>query len=288
MRITSATMLLNAVRQLRAGQTTLSRAQSEAATGRRVNTMSDDPVSAASILHMQAEVREIDQFTRNGASATTRLSTEDSLLATVQSVLADARKVAMNATSNDPASPERQAALAQVNTMIEQMVSLGNTKIGGEYVLGGRRTDQPPFLADGTFVGDTTARQVEVDHGVTMSVNHTGDQVVSPAIAALQQLRTQIQSGTPQTIQATVTPLTAAGDTALQAQSAVGSRLLQVKQTAQDLGRRSAVLLDQRDAIRDVDPAEASVRLLASQSALERAYAVIGKVFSTSLINYLR
>jgi flagellar hook-associated protein 3 FlgL len=288
MRITSATQLLNAMRQLRAGQTALSRAQSEAATGRRVNTMSDDPVAASSILHLQTEVREIDQLTRNGASATTRLSIEDSLLTTVQKVLADARKLAMSTTQPDPASPERQTALGQVRAMLEQVISIGNTTMGGEYVLGGTRTDQPPFAADGTYLGNSTVRQVEVDHGVLMNVNHTGEQAISPAIAALRQLETELQTGTPATIQAAVTGLSAAGDKALLGQADVGSRLLQVKQTAEDLGRRSAVLLGQRDQVRDVDPAEASVRLLASQTALERAYAVIGKVFSTSLIDYLR
>ena len=41
-------------------------------------------------------------------------------------------------------------------------------------------------------------------------------------------------------------------------------------------------------SLRDVDPAEASIKAVMAQSALERAYAAIGKVMSTNLLDYLR
>jgi hypothetical protein len=37
-----------------------------------------------------------------------------------------------------------------------------------------------------------------------------------------------------------------------------------------------------------VDPTEAAIKVVTAQSALERAYAAIGKVLSTNLLDYLR
>lgn len=288
MRITSSTMLANAIRQLRAGQVTLDRAQLEAASGRRVRTLSDDPVAASRIMRLEGEVRDLDQFVRNGASATTRLSTEDTVLNSIRTVLADARKVAIGVQSDDPTSEERQSALREITHMLDEIISLANTRVGEEYIFSGDATDQPAFLPDGSYGGSNTTRTVEIDRGVRMQVNHLGSAVVSPTIQALQQLQAELATGTQASVQAMVGVLQSADDTLLVAQADAGSRLLQVKQAASDIGRRSSVLLDQRDSLRDADPAEASVRMIAAQSALERAYEVIGRVFSVSLMDHLR
>jgi flagellar hook-associated protein 3 FlgL len=288
MRITNSMMLLNAMRDLRTGQGTLFDAQNAAITGRRIRTVSDDPIDAAQVMRLEREARDLDQFVRNGASAQVRLSTEDTVLSSVRSVLARAKSLAMGTSSDDPASPDRTAALADVRALRDQLISLGNTTVAGESIFAGGQTLQPAFRADGTYQGDGTVRQAEIDHGVLLDLNHTGDQVLSPAIAALDQLEQQLQSGTAADVQATVAPLISSDNGVLAAQAQVGSRLLQVKQAGEDLARRTATMLDQRDRLRDVDPAEAAVRVTAAQSALERAYAVVGRVFSTSLVDYLR
>jgi flagellar hook-associated protein 3 FlgL len=276
------------MRHLRSGAAVLQDAQTAAASGRRIRTVSDDPLDAAQVMRLEGEVRDLDRYVRNGVTARVRLSTEDTVLSSVRTVLARARAVAMATKADDPASPERRAAVAEIQALRDQLIALGNTTVGGESIFAGGLTTQPAFRADGTYQGDSTVRLTEIDRGVLVAVNHTGDQVLSPAIDAIDALNHELALGTPAGIESTVPRLIAAETDVLAAQSEVGARLLQIKQAGEDLGRRSATLLDQRDRLRDADPAESAVRLAAAQTALERAYAVVGRVFSTSLVDYLR
>ncbi len=288
MRITNQMMRQNLLSGLRGRMEAISRAASEASTGRRIRTVSDDPVDSSQIMRMESQVRDVEQYRRNGTFATTRLSTEDVALSSLLKTIQNAKALVSSTTSSDPADPGRQAALAAVRQYKEQMVALGNTKVGNEYIFGGTRTTTPPFQADGTFVGDTNIRQVAINDGVTIDANHSGGAVFGSAMIAMDDLITQLQSGTPDQIQATMTDLQDATTTVMTAQAELGVRLKNIQQTGESLGIQHAALLDRRDAIANVDPAEAIIRLQSEQAALERAYAVINRVMSATLTDYLR
>lgn len=289
MRISTQQITQNAVRALQDRLTNLASAQDEVTTGRRVNTVSDDPVDAGRIMRLDGSLRELDQYRRNGTAATTRLSAEDSVLSSLRSLLGQARDLALKAASDDPADPTRLAALAAVNQIKDQVIGLGNTRVGNEYIFGGGQSTVAPFInTTGAYVGDSLVRQAAIDTGVTVDLNHTGDQILQPALQALDALRTELQTGTAASIQASANGVNAAEDQALAGQSIIGLRLQQVQDTGADVARRSGMLIDQRNAIRDADPTTSVVKLMDSQSALERAYAALGRVLNTNLLDYLR
>lgn len=288
MRISTSMLYQGALRNLRSTLATLARAQDQATSGRRVATVSDDPVDAAQIMRMETGLREVEQFRRNMASASTRISSEEVVLKTARELVMRARDLAIEVQSADPADPLRQAALAEVGRIRQQLVGLGNTKVGTEYLFAGARTTTAPYLADGTYLGDATVRTVEIDEGVRLSVNHTGDQVFSGMFAAVDDLANELAVGTPDTIEATVAQLGAADQTLLAAEAELGARLLEIRATTDHLARRATHLEDRRETMRDVDPAEAVLNVVNTQSALERAYAVVGRVLSTDFLQFLR
>jgi flagellar hook-associated protein 3 FlgL len=288
MRVSTRMFQDSALRSVRGSLETLARLQDQAATGRRVNTVSDDPAAATKIMRMEAEIRDLAQFKSNGTGAATRLNTEDTVVTSARDLLEQARKLAISVAGMDPTDPERQATAGAIEQLRRQMVSYGNTRIGGEYIFGGTRTTTPPFQADGTYVGDGSVRQTEIDSGVLIPTNHTGDALFSNALQGLNDLETQLQSGSQASVETAVTSLSVAENEMTASQSETGSRLQQISSTGDDLAKRMASRLDQRDALRDVDPAEASIKVITAQSALERAYAAIGKVLSTNLLDYLQ
>jgi flagellar hook-associated protein 3 FlgL len=280
--------LQNALRSLRGNLETLAAAQQEAATGRRVNKLSDDPVDASQIMRIEAQLRDVDQFQRNAAAATTRLSAEDAVLTTVRELLDRAKSIAIATSGLPSGDPLKDAALAEAIQIRDQLIALGNTKVGNDYIFGGAQTTQAPFLPDGTYVGDTNVHMAELDDNVLAPTNHTGDQFISGAIQAVVTLTQELQLNNVFSIQAAVNDLATAAQEALQAQTEVGSRLLQIKQAGQGLARRVNTLLDQREGLRDADPAVSLLKVTTAQNALERAYAVVAKVFSTNLLDYLK
>jgi flagellar hook-associated protein 3 FlgL len=279
---------LSALRDLQIRQAALAASQEQLVSGRRIRTVSDDPVAASHTMRLDGLLRDLSQYRRNAAWATTRLAAEDTVLTTVRDVLQQAKALTASAATPLPGDPLRQAALAQAVQLRDQVLTLANTRVGNEYIFGGAETGQPPFLPTGTYTGDTVVREAQLDDGISIATNHTGDQVLAPALAALDSLIVELTGGTAASIQAQFSGLAAAHDQALVAQAEVGGRLAELQRVGEDLARRSGHLLDRRAELGDVEPAEAAVKALAAQTALERAYAAISRILSTTLTDFLR
>ncbi|HKB77996.1 MAG TPA: flagellar hook-associated protein FlgL [Myxococcales bacterium] len=289
MRISTQWLFRGAIRDMEGSLQRAAEAQEIASSGRRVRSVADDPSVAGRILRMDNQLRDADQFRRNGVLATTRLEVEDQVITTVRKLVSQARDLALTNSTRDPSDPLRAAAAVQVAQLRDQIMGLANTRVGNAYIFAGGESTSPAFQAGGTYAGNSLAIEVELDDGVKLSVNHTGDQIFSGLLDALGQLSAGLVGGSASG------PLMAISDTIgtadqklLVAQTEVGSRMLEVKNVGEDLARRSANLLDQRSTLRDADPTEAMVQLNAAQTALERAYAAVGKILSVSLVDYLR
>ena len=288
MRITNLMIQMNLQTGLRGRLSAVARASVQATTGQRINTMSDDPVDASQIMRMNSQARDIDQYRRNGTFATTKLSTEDVAISSLRDAIAKAKALAMSTTAADPNDPIRKAALAEVSALKDQIVALGNTRVGNQYIFGGDYSTAPPFQSNGTYVGNLNAQQVQINSGVSVAVNHTGQPLFTDALTGIDNLLTQLTSGTPDQIAASAGALETAGQTALGIQAEVGSRLQDVQTAGTQLAALNSSLLDRRDNLRNVDQATAIVQLQQEQSALERAYAVVGRVLQSTLTDYLK
>ncbi len=288
MRISSRMFTDSALRSVRAGQEQLNRLQEQVTTGKRIRKVSDDPIEATQVMHMQSTLRQLSQYQRNATEAATRLNTEDVTITTARDLLQKARDLAIGVQGMDRFSPDRQAAITAIEQLRQQLVSLGNTRLGSEYIFGGGQTASPPFLRDGTYVGDDTVRQVEIEDGLLVTTNHPGSAFFEGALAGMAELERSLTAGTDLQVQNAIVGLETAEDGMIRAQAESGATLQQIQATSESLATRIASLADQRDALGNADPAAASVELLAAQSALERAYSAIGKVLSTNLLDYLR
>jgi len=288
MRISNQMLFQNTLRGLRLNLEALDRAQQEAATGRKIRTVSDNPIDSSMLMQLDARLRQMDQYRRNATAANTRLSAEDQVLTTVRDLLAQAKDVAASGATEDPADPLRQVALVQVNEIRDQVISLGNTKIGNEYIFAGTRSTTAPFLPDGTYQGNTTVRQAEIDEGILTDTNHTGQPLLTDALAGLDRLIQELTSGTPDSIQQAVADLSTAEDAVLVAQAEVGVRLRLIADVGTQLAQRSTDSLVQQAGLRDADPTESVVKVLAAQTALERAYEMAGRILSINILDYLQ
>lgn len=288
MRVSNQMLLQDALRSLRGNLETLYRSEQEAATGKRVRTISDDPVDASKIARINSHLRDIDQYRRNLISANMRLSAEDSALGSIRDLLAKAKSVALGIDELDASETAMQTAIGEVAEIRDHIISLGNTRLGNEYIFGGARTTVPPFRTDGTYIGDETVRRMEIDQGVLLETNHTGDRAIGEAIKALDGLLDELESGDQERIAQSLIALETAHQMSLAEQTEVGMRLGQLREVGDQLARRSLNLTEQRSELRDAEPSESLVNLMASQQALERAYAVIGRVASMNIIDYLQ
>ena len=286
MRISDRMTQLNTMAGLRANLARLNEAQRQAASGKRIERVSDDPVDAAQVLSMQGQLGNIEQYKRNATSATTRLATEDTVLKGARDLLARARALAMTVNATSPTDPTRVAALQQLAVMQDEMVSLANTAIGSDRLFGGGAIT-PPFQPDGTYLGGTAVHDSRIDDNVSVPSSHTGV-IFAATFQVFDQLKTALQTGTPADIAATVTPLSDAEQGLLANQAESGGRQQQINETLKQLGSRQQTLIDRMQALTDVDPAESLLKVSAATQALERAYAVAQKTLSISFLDYMK
>jgi flagellar hook-associated protein 3 FlgL len=286
MRISDRMIQLSTMAGLRGGLARLNVAQRQAASGKRIERVSDDPVAAAQAMRMQGQLAAIDQYRRNAGSATTRLATEESVLQASRDILSRARKLASSVNATAPTDPTRISALQELGFLKEQLVSLANTRIGDERLFGGGETALP-FQPDGTYVGGTSIHEVQVDDGVRLATSFTGA-IFASSFQSLDALDAALRSGTPADISAAFSPLQAAEESLLAREAETGARQRQINDSVVQLGGRSQVLLDRVQALTDVDPAESLLKAQAAQHALERAYVVAQRTLSLNITDYLR
>jgi flagellar hook-associated protein 3 FlgL len=288
MRISTQMIQQGALRSLRRGTASLAKAQQEAVSGRRVQSVSDDPVDAGQIMRLDAQLRDISRFQRNGTWATTRMSVEDAVITNLRELLQKAQKLGTAAASLPAGDPVRQATIVDLQNLKTEILSLANTKVGSEFLFAGGNSTSPAFLPDGTYASDSTARSTEINAGVTIRTNDTGDVIFGDSLAAVDGLLAQLQTGDAAGIQAATGAISSASVRALTVQTTLGARLSEIQDVATALARTAVRVADQRDQLRNVDPAEAAVKLSTAQTALQQAYAVVSKVLSINLIDYLK
>ena len=265
----------------------LHRAEREIVTGRKLQKPSDEPLSAGSILDIESRLRLTERYRRAAAMGGTRMSTEEAVLNSAEEVSRQAHDLAADVAAS-PTEENRKRALENIRSLKEQLIATGNTRIGGEYVFGGTRSDVPPFAPDGTYQGNTDVRETEVGEGIRIPVNHAGSVILSPALAAFDKLETAIQSGSSDDIEAAIRGVNDARDVVRRAQGELSSWRRQGLEMDRRLAQDKASLDGQESQLLDSDPTEGLLKLNESKTALDRAYASVAQVLNTNLLQFLR
>jgi flagellar hook-associated protein 3 FlgL len=300
-RVSHAARTEQIVRELQSSLTRLAELQSQVATGKRFTRVAEDPYAASQVLRIGRGLRALDQYGRTGAAAQVRLAAEEAVVGQLDELLRQARAFATSFGVGDPPfTPEqttqRQMAADHLTRVLDEAISLGNTKVGNEYILSGAETTTPAFdpalgPGQGAYQGDTRARTLEVAEGVAVTVNHTGDQFVGPAIAALKALRDAVDPANGQTaaqVQAQIQAVLVTEQALLVSQAETGSTARQIASIHSSHAVQRTDLETARGVLADVPAEEAITRLLSLHASVEASYAAASRVLSLSLTDYLR
>lgn len=184
MRITQSMLYSRAVIDVQNGLSRSSRLQQEIATGRRINRPSDDPAGALRILPLRNDLRELSQLGNNVALAQETLNTGAASLEDASSLMQRMRELTTQAANGTVSNSDRQSIGAEVEQLLNQLVSIGNSKRGDRFLFGGTENDGAPFslIEDegGTRVvyrGNHDSLDVDVAPGVTTALNIPGDSI---------------------------------------------------------------------------------------------------------------
>lgn len=295
MRITGGMMITGLLRDLRRAQEALSTYQNRLASGKRVQRPSDDPVATVDSLRLRARLAEVERLRANAQDARDWLEMTDGALDRAGQIVQRARELAIRAASGTLPDSSLDAIAAEVQQLRDHLLEVANSTLGGVYLFGGYRTNQPPYAVDASsptgvaYNGDGGAIEREIAPGVTLAVNVPGDAAFDPAFAALAQLATSLAARDLDTVGgAAVAALDGALDGLLRWRAAVGAKANRIEL---GLNRLNEVRIDTERLLSDVedaDIAETAMRLAVSEAAYRAALMAGARIVQPTLMDFLR
>ncbi|HIF9064901.1 flagellar hook-associated protein FlgL [Photobacterium damselae] len=180
-RISTLSQYNNLTSNLMRKQTQLSNTNNQLATGKRVDTSGDDPVSSISIQNYKQQLTQIGQYKDAITLANNRLGVLETNIAGVEDNLDVTKQKVLGMLNGAMAANDRKAFKDELQSLYDGLLSLANSKDeAGNYIFAGNQMDTKPFIEkDGymTYQGDSQSRQTQIDSNMNVKTSLPGDQV---------------------------------------------------------------------------------------------------------------
>jgi flagellar hook-associated protein 3 FlgL len=283
MRVSDNAKFANITKNVQKAQADFVSAQQKAGSGLRVAKPSDDPVAAAQARREASRKALGEAGVVAADAATDNLMSSDQALDDVYQGLTRARELALGGAS-DTMSKENRSDLAQEMRKIrDQMVSLGNTKVGDKYVFAGYRDQTPPFDPSGAFVGDGGTKEVQPVPGMRVAASISGASVFgsgtgNDTFSTLDSLIGALENNDPEAIRGQLDNLQVNQDRVSKARSVVGSLIDSVELGRNVADQQQARATTQIASLTEADGVQSALQLLQAKSALEAALTVAQQI----------
>ena len=266
----------------------LSKVNEVATTGKKINNLSDDPVGLTQSLTIQSDLAGIEQMGRNIDFGNSWLNASESALTSVETILSDTKALCVQMANGTIGADQRSAAAETVQNNLEEIVSLANANVAGNYIFSGTKTDTIPFDQDGNYYGDNNGFAIKISKNSTIEIGNDGDAVFGTLFNTLIDLKDALQSNDVDGIQDAMNNLDGHFDDISAKISDVGSKMnrMEIKNKIyQDLNFTNTERLSN---LEDADIAEAVMNVKAAELTYQAALASSSKVMTLSLVDYLK
>src|ERR1035437_6745015 len=134
---------------LQADQVSLLKVEQQISSGKRLTQPSDDPAATVGIMRLNSQVAANNQYSSNLNFATGFLGVADSQLGQASTLVTQAQSLANSMVGTTATADQRTSQAQIVNSMLQQLMELANTKYQGQSVFGGQSGSQNPFVSAG-------------------------------------------------------------------------------------------------------------------------------------------
>lgn len=288
------------VSNLTADQNQQATLEQQLSTGNLVNSPSDNPAAAASIMQLNASLNRATQYSSNAADGLGWLSLGNSTINSVMSNLQTARQTVL-ALSGEMLSGQPGAitgAAAQLKAINQQILGLANTTYGGQAIFSGTGNVSTAYDQNGNYVGGGASPTRTVAPGVHVPISTTGPAVFGSGstgllgpTGVLNTLVSDITTGTPASLKKAQTTdlanLDAAMSTVSTAAAELGANYQRMQGFATQATNAQTALQSQLSAEDSVNVAQATTQLTQDQQTYQTGLWATAQIDSHSLIQYL-
>jgi len=296
MRITSFTIFNQLTRSLNDNLRSMSRLGNMLASGKKINSPSDDVSGMMKVMDYKVSINEIDRYKRNIDEASQHLSYAETTMTSLSNALTRAGELANQASTGTHTSDTRAAIAEEVANLRDEVMSLANSKFRSKYIFSGFKTDTPSFDAGFNYQGDSGEVNVMIDRSAMMAINIPGDQVfgsgATSIMAGLDNLYNALIN-TDDSIaragaQAAIDDIDSALDQIANVRADIGARLNHLDSRKSNLDDRDITLKTYLSEVEDTDIAYTISEISKTEVALQSLRQSGAEVLSQSLLDFLR
>lgn len=275
-------------------QTKMVKYQQELSTGKRLNTLSDDPVASSSSLVTRALRSGLNQYTENLKTAKDSLNSAAATFGDVKDLMSQANTLALQASNATADSNTQKAISNQVEALQKRLLDLSNSRgPNGEYMFAGQSNGSAAYSVSGgvmNYTGDNNAINVETGPGQTLQVNSTqASTLLTGAYQALEQFRVNLAGNNPGAISSqSVKDIQSSMDAINLERGKLGSSASYAEALQTQHKRRSDELTSTISDLEDADMATSITNYQRAQTAYQAALTSVSTAQKLSLMDYIR
>ncbi|MCG2836404.1 flagellar hook-associated protein FlgL [Photobacterium sp. WH77] len=268
-------------------------------TGDRLTKLSDDPIDSIKLLNLGREGSALTQYQANIANVKTTLSSQEAYLDTASDSLKSLRDLVLWGSNGTMTDEDRQGIITEMESLKEGLQAVFNAQDEeGIYLFSGTQTDTQALTDTGagyTLNGNADKRLVTVAKGVTMESNVTALELLdlgggATVFQKIDDLIAEFQAPTAN-FRTEVDDTLAAIDTTfgnvLGAMTDMGGRHNNLDLMSDGHADNKLFVDKVEGDLKNLDYAEASVRLSNYLSALQASQASFTKINDLSLFDRL-
>jgi flagellar hook-associated protein 3 FlgL len=312
MKASNATTYRSMMQFLNSTSSKLQDLQVATATGRKLNTASDNPSAVSPVLLTRSRMGAATNHYELNLAAIDRLKSQDTQMEQAENLVNRAIELTVAAGNGTYSAYEREVLATEMSDLRDSMLSLANGQMDGKYFFSGFNDLTPPFVENPAFAADPTQppvlyqgdqgrKQLEISPGETETINFTGsaiflgdedgDGVTDPGRVDIFSVMATIEEAMRNNDSATATAALGDLNTALEQVSinrsqmgVVANRIDRANENLQD------VQLDLKEVLsryQDADLIESITEMTQQEQALQAAMDVTGRLSKLSILDYL-
>jgi flagellar hook-associated protein 3 FlgL len=293
MRITELTVIKNLIDNIDKTRGKINQVQLKIATGKEINTVSDDPYIANSIMNLKAMINRNEQFQKNIDDAIDFLTATGDALDNFINTLIDIKSLLVE-ISNSAREPDYETYANRLGELFKQLLDSANTNFKGKYIFNGTNTKVKPFSYDeknDLLISDLSNGEIkfEVNDGVYEKVNFTVEEIFGGR--EIFDLVHQIKSSLKNKIKPDISlsqKFEQLFENIVSNSSEVGALMNRFNLLRKQIEKQNLILTELLSIRQDTDIAQQAINLQKGQLILESAYMLAGKIIQKSIIDYLR
>ncbi|NRA36965.1 MAG: flagellar hook-associated protein FlgL [Planctomycetes bacterium] len=294
-RITLLSMHRNVLSSTQQNLSRVAHFQEQLSSGKRIQRLSDDPISGRRVMVGRIEEFEADRYLSNiDKSLSFMAATDDTMTEMVR--LFDATKELAVQGANGTQDANSRAALAQsVDAQLDRLVDLTNSVHDGRFLFAGTASLTKPFEMNGArdnviYQGDLDTYEVEVGFSAKAVINQDGYELWKDSadiFDTLIELRDALNDNDSQEVSDLIAQVDSVSSHVIGLQGELGGRMQRLELSRGQLEMAKLHLGEIISREEDVDIAATIMEMQSAQVALEAGLQTAMRVIQPSLVDFL-